>query len=474
MTSAPALFGLAAPSMWRHVSDVQLFSPVGDPSNAPASSVDALLSDLLLLPCLTAVNFHSVCVSAAAFEQFCSAVAPRLQVLLFGDARVKTDADPLTHVGLLHELRVLVVDELPPLPSLSRLHQLEYLHVDVPPVLDVLSFAVTVRYLSAWHAVRSLSFSDDSDGESDPTRTMEVLLATAPPPQLDAAAAALVDWRQPISLTDFSCASYLDGAELQRCAAIPTLTRLQADVDLDPFDFDHGPPPSLFVFTQLQQLRLELDDNKLLPHMAQCNQLRVLELFFRGKDPITAKSLCAVVSANTAALEELRFSVRWQGCSLSSAFSEGDAGATNWCVLVKCEQLRVLELPLSDMLTPHLLNALAQAPAFQSLELALPASPWRCTPQKMLLRSALASSSWCSVRLFLPEKTIAAALRSLAAGLSKLLPPSSATATLNEPSSAAALHRLRVFVRRMPDSTERCLVLRQTNDSGSFEWQYEY
>jgi hypothetical protein len=346
------------------------------------------------------------------------------------------------------------------------LHQLACLHIEELPVLDLLSFAVAVRYLSSSHALRSLSFGNAGLFSHS---LLAGLLATAPPLQLDAAAAALVDWSQPIQLTDLSFACCISDDLLQRCTAIPTLTRLQSSTGL--FRRNPTPMPRLTVFAHLQQLRLELDDSKLLPHMAQCNQLRVLELSFDSRSGASAESLCAIVVANAATLEELRFSCERRYLLPSSAFTEGAAGVANWCVLAQCVRLRVLELPVPDVLTRHLLSALAQAPAFQSLELALPASPWRCTPQRTLLRSALSSSSWCSVRLFLPSNSSVATLRSTA-GLTKMLPPPSSKAV--QSTSAATLRRLRVFVKRAGYADECCFVLRKTNSDGLLEWQCEY
>jgi hypothetical protein len=111
------------------VTDVQLYND-DKPWPPRSPSIDALLPELARLPCLTAVNFHGVCVSSAAFEQFCIAVSSRLLVLLFESVRVVHEGDPLTHIGLLRELRVLVVDRFPPASSLLKLHQLEYLHAN--------------------------------------------------------------------------------------------------------------------------------------------------------------------------------------------------------------------------------------------------------------------------------------------------------------------------------------------------------
>jgi hypothetical protein len=57
----------------------------------------------------------------------------------------------------------------------------------------------------------------------------------------------------------------------------------------------------------------------------------------------------------------------------------------------------------------------------------------------------------------------------------KMLPPSSATAELEQPLPDAALRRLRVFVRRASFSDECCFVLRQAKGAdGSLKWQREY
>jgi hypothetical protein len=435
------------------VTDVQLYSLAGD-SRTREPSGDALLPELTSLPYLTAVNFHRVRVSAPAFEQFCVAVAPRLQVLLFESKRVFSEADPLAHIGLLHELRVLVVDQFPPASSLLKLHQLVYLHVNNQ--FTSYSQAHAVRRLSASHALRSLSFGGEVS-----TWVLDVLLATAP---LNGGHTALVDWNQPIQLADVSYTTSSSVDVMQRCAAIPTLTRLQANVP-----WDNMPP--LNVFVRLQQLRLQLDNERLLPRVAECNHLRVLQLSFHTRSGASAESLCAIVAANAATLEELRFGITDQRLLLQSALAAGASGEANWSALSQCVRLRVLELPVHFALTSHLLEALALAPVFQSLELALPGLPSKYTSQVALLPSALSSSSWCSVRLFFPSMADAYALRSTA-GLAKLLPPSSAD--MDQPSSASALSRLRVFVKCASHSAERCFMLCRPNDDGSLQWQREY
>jgi hypothetical protein len=250
--------------------------------------------------------------------------------------------------------------------------------------------------------------------------------------------------------------------------------------NVPPAHWEPTPLPPVSFFTRLQQLRLELSGDKLLPHLAQCKQLRVLQLRFCTPDAVRAESLCAIVAANAATLEELCFSrdmVHPWRCSLASALNQEAEGAEKWGVLANCAQLRVLELPLTQKgaLTSHLFEALAKLTAFQSLQLALPAVPSHCRPQGTLLSSALSSSSWCSVRLFLPDASTVAALRSTG-GLSRMLPPpSTQTELLHSLSSTITLHRLRVFLQCASDSTERCFVLRQTNDEeGPLVWHNEY
>jgi hypothetical protein len=239
--------------------------------------------------------------------------------------------------------------------------------------------------------------------------------------------------------------------------------------------WDPAPLPPLSIFARLQQLRLQLVTNKLLPHLAECNQLRVLQLRFCMKATVRSQSLCAIIAPNAATLEELCFSRnfddRWQS-KLASALTKC---AGQWRVLAKCVRLRMFELPLDAALTHHLLDALAQAPVFQSLDLSLPAAPWRCNAQSTLLLSALSSLSWCSVRLFLPEKSSPATLRSIT-GLTKMLPPPGPAQLVQPPTSlTAALRRLRVFVKRAGYSDERCFILRKANEGdGRLEWQLEY
>jgi hypothetical protein len=424
--------------------------------------VDGLLPVIALLSSLTAVNFHLVSVSTAAFEQFCIAVAPCLQVLLFESARVDNEVDLLTHVGLLHELRVLVVDDPPPLPALLQLHRLVYLHVDRRPngYEHGLAFAATLRHLSMSHALHSLSLGNA--GIFSIASVIELLLATESHMELRAADAALVDWTQPIRLTDLSCASRLNEDLLQRCAAIPTLTRLQTSCWGEghwPPNVIRPPPPPLTMFAPLQQLRLQLDDGSLLPYVAQCNQLRVLQICSH-RTYISGESLCTIVAANAATLEEVRLTI-W-------VFT-GAAAAANWSAFARCARLRVFELPM-DGQSPHLFVALSKAPAFQSLELALTTQLSQSRLLPALLPSALSSSSWCSVRLFLPAASKAAAPPSTA-DLTAMLSPASLTF---QPPSDAALRRLRVFVCCTSQSTEHCFVLRKSSGGGLLKWQCEY
>jgi hypothetical protein len=118
-------------------------------------------------------------------------------------------------------------------------------------------------------------------------------------------------------------------------------------------------------------------------------------------------------------------------------------------------------------------EALGKLPIFQSLELAL-ATPHlkHCSSQKTLLRFALSSASWCSVRYFLPSPSPPnAATLFTTDQLAKMLP----TATLRFLSpSDAALSRLRVFVCCASQATERCFVLRKQSAEGPLKWQREY
>jgi hypothetical protein len=485
--NASSVLGSVAPTMWRFVTDVKLYCPFGN-EWVVDPSVNFLVRQLVRLPCLTAINFHLVNVSAAAFQQFCTAVAPRLQVLLFSCARMEGKVDPLTHVSLLHQLRVLVVDKLPPMQALLQLHQLEYLHIEEPPAYDAVCFALVVRHLSSSHALRSLSLGETFYA------LPHGLLSTEQPSQLSAAYTALVDWTRPIHLTDLSCAAFTNDEVLQSCSAIPTLTRVQACTHIPPWVFSVDPQPLLTGLARPQQLRLDIyNSDKVLRHLAQCNKLRVLQLRFRTSSTtgtITADSLCAIVAANAATLEELCFSRDMDtpsdetsfasfpskhGCPLALALEDGAAGAEKWSVLVQCARLRLLEVPLDTTLTPHLLNALANASAFQSLDLVLPS--WMCRSshrtQLSLVSAALSAVSWCSVRLLNAIGTMG--LRS-ADELAKMLPPPPLE-QLAQPAEqlAAALRRLRVFVQRAATPTERCFVLRNTNDGDArLQWQLEY
>jgi hypothetical protein len=313
LADAASVFGTATPSAWRFANDVNLYScPLSSSCNRTANEGqqsdgdelpgDLLLSELARMPCLTAVNFHWINLSAAAFEQFCIVVAPRLQVLLFKSLPVTiedSEVDPLTHISLLRVLRVLVVDKCPPAPSLLKLHRLVYLHVTkrFPSYAE----GVAVRQLSSSHELRSLSFDV-------PTGWLpELLLATVLPAHLSADHATLVDWTQPVQLTDLSFASHIGGTALQDCVTIPSLTRLQVHVAAAPWE---SKPLPTNIFARLQELHVQLDDERSLPlsRLAECNQLRVLQLCFGPYVAVSARSLCAIVAANATTLEELRFS----------------------------------------------------------------------------------------------------------------------------------------------------------------------
>jgi hypothetical protein len=72
------------------------------------------------------------------------------------------------------------------------------------------------------------------------------------------------------------------------------------------------------------------------------------------------------------------------------------------------------------------------------------------------------SSSWCSIRLFLPCTLGTNAVHIVsAADVARLLPPS--TLAL-QTTTDAALTRLRVFIKRVAHPKERCFVLRNANE----------
>jgi hypothetical protein len=252
-----AVFRSLTQAGWRYVTDVRLYDTSGgQQSSKHATAADLVVPELASLSCLTAVNLQLA---------FCIVVAPTLQVLLFESTRVENEIDPLTHVGLLHELRVLVVDQCPPLQSLLQLHRLVYLYLNRSAAADEqqrAEVAATLRHLSSSYALRSLSLVYPA------TWMLDGLLATAPPAILSAQHAALIDWSQPIHLTDLSFAACISRDLLQRCTTIPTLTRLQASMGKSRWDLT--PIPRLTVFARLQQLRLQFRDATLLTDLARC------------------------------------------------------------------------------------------------------------------------------------------------------------------------------------------------------------
>jgi hypothetical protein len=84
------------------------------------------------------------------------------------------------------------------------------------------------------------------------------------------------------------------------------------------------------------------------------------------------------------------------------------------------------------------------------------------------------SSSWCSLRLFLPESSTGLpSVLSFAA----MLPPPPGPAQLPSMaagSGTAAWRRLRVFVHHPSQARECCFALRKPNGLRPFTWQREY
>jgi hypothetical protein len=264
--------------------------------------------------------------------------------------------------------------------------------------------------------------------------------------------------------------------------SLPSLVSLQAYIckrcRWDQAGAPAFPPLALDFFSRLHQLSLTIDEPDLLQHVAQCKQLRRLELSAPCGVRATTEMLCAIIQSNSASLEELRlchFGLRgserkgqWPSFAAIIEADENNpadvAEMDRWSVLATCPYLRIVELPIKNEVAPQLLAALAKAPVLQALELSLPP---RLYPQSaVLLQSAMTSSSWCTIRFLCAQST---QLRD-AAELEELL---SADGAASEPApSSAALRRLRVFARRCA-GTEHCFMLHPTA-AGSFEWQQEY
>jgi hypothetical protein len=517
MLSPPSGASAALTSiMWRHVTDAHVYSRSAgsrwsDKSRRP--NVSTLLPQLSQLPFLTAVDFHNVDVSATSFQQFAAATAPRLQVLMFEGGRSlggPPEVDHLQHVGLLRGLRVLVLDGMPDATSLLQLHQLEHLHFMPGWNARLIPLATTIRYLNQSHALRSLSL-----GDNGASHLLHMVCGTAPhqhlqahfgPTALPNPTAALVDWTRPCALTALS----LDGALLWRSAflllekPLPALVTLKVHmckkVRWAPAQQPDAPEPmlpQLHLFSRVHQLCLTIDESDLLEHVAQCTQLRRLQLNARRSIRATAEMMCKIVQANANSLEELRLchsgwrssedKREWPSFALIVEADENNpadvADMERWSVLADCPHLRIVELPIKNEVAPQLLSALAKTPVFQALELSLPP---RLYPQSHpLLQSALSSRTWCTIRFYcafafqLPNATeledlLPAAGAASDAAPSNVAAPAASSSSSNSVPNSVTLRRLRVFARRST-ATEHCFMLHSSpTAAASFEWQQEY
>jgi hypothetical protein len=386
-----------ASNMWRHVTDAHVYSRGAGSrwsDKARRPNVSTLLPQLSQLPFLTAVNFHNVDVSAATFQQFAAATAPRLQVLMFEGGQSlggPPEVDHLQHVGLLRGLRVLVLDRMPDAAGLLQLQQLEHLHFVPRWNARLIPLAITIRYLSSSHALRSLSLGHYGGGH-----LLHMVCGTAPPQHLTAhfgttvlpnPTAALVDWKHPCDLTAVS----LDGALEWRSAfilaakALPAVVTMKVDVckrQRGPVQQPDAPEPvlpPLDLFSRVHQLCLTLDESDLLPHVAQCTELRRLQLNARRGIRATAEMICKIVQANANSLEELRLchagwrssedKQEWPSFALIVEADENNpadiAEMERWNVLADCPHLRIVELPIKNEVAPQLLAALTTAPVFK-------------------------------------------------------------------------------------------------------------
>jgi hypothetical protein len=377
-----------------------------------------------------------------------------------------------------------------------QLQQLEHLHLMPRWNAHLVPLATTIRYLNQLYALRSLSL-----GSYGGSNLLHMVCGTAPPQHLPAhfgttvlpnPTAALVDWKQPCALTAVS----LDGALEWRSAflllekPLPALVTLKVHLSKRVLRWtpvqQPDPPepvlPQLDLFSRVHQLCLTIDESDLLEHVAQCKELRRLQLSAPYGIGASTAALCKIVEANADTLEELRLchagsrsteiKSSWPSFALLVEADPNDpvdvAEMDRWAVLANCPRLRILELPIKNEVAPQLLSALADAPAFQALELGL----WsRLHPQSHpLLQWALASPSWCTIRFHCAQPFH---LRD-AAELEELLPAAGAVPDLAPWPSSAALRRLRVFTRRAA-GTEHCFMLHPVAAAaGSLEWQQEY
>ena len=182
------------------------------------------------------------------------------------------------------------------------------------------------------------------------------------------------------------------------------------------------------TLANLHELRLLLpashnDSNEdQLGYLAQCNQLRVLQLSLRDSRRSWERlriplfqfecSMLQRLLPSWPAIEKIRISVDLQfiqtaavaHAASAAAAAAGDAPTVTplydptWAALAACRHLRVLELPLQFGLLAHQLAALRSLPSFRSLELSFRGTVSGALPAA-LLSSMAASESWFNLHL---------------------------------------------------------------------------
>ena len=211
----------ACKQMWRHVTDIRL---VGG---------EQRLKRLLDFPCMAALTLNDSIPSINVTNALYTGLADRLQAL-----GLSLCSDPLySQLGLLTQLRILVLDRPPDAAALVQLAQLEYLHMETHDKFDCSPVLMcVVRWLSVHHQLRSLSlhsygswkaFRVEELIESDPLKSAiasaEWVSLSAHPP---------LDLTVKCGLTDLSLSGEGALRSLQTsmdllCRGLPHLTRLQ-------------------------------------------------------------------------------------------------------------------------------------------------------------------------------------------------------------------------------------------------------
>jgi hypothetical protein len=370
---------------------------------ANGSSHPSALEQLSQLHHLTAVNLTLSIRADETLRAFAMQVRDRLQSLVLA-CTTSRKALGFSSFGLLHRLRILVINFLPPLNELARLHQLEYLHIDHGQCLSPDLMRV-IRYLSVRHHLRTVSLdckenldgSDHVEGLAVDTLAQSSWSEIRTESQLqdrmeaeDEIMGDPDDWFSPYAarlldpladvaslvdlpssaLIDFSLSGrWLTNDQLESLCHLPSLQRLQCDVYVNRrFGVSSNDRSTVEWSDTIQQCFHQLT------HLKLCIRSYHSKVDLRGFGRCRAlQTLCLKVDSDTSGSGSLDLTTWLPSLTrLEDLTLGGLVMPRTWPSLSYLVRLRRLDLALGK--TPnldHFASILAQLPSFETLELTL-------------------------------------------------------------------------------------------------------